>query len=273
MKRTLTWLLPMAILTAGCAGSSKPPASMAATETKPVLTAKSAFEDGAADSASGEKGIFVETSATRSKRPAGKASGPASTRYRGFSYWIEQEGKSSNRRVTSSTLFSSGDRIRFHVRSNMSGYLYVVAQGTSGINKIIYPVGDGQTARMEANKEYALPSKGAVVFDENAGDEVLWFFISQNPLPGSPDRRDGIGQGQTVASADVDATGCGSKDLLLIPDALDRECGFKKRSGGTKDLLVEDDSASAEPAGYVVGDVDRLLQGTLLSLRLVLRHR
>lgn len=270
---TKTWPLLLALLMTGCA--SAPPRPMATTDSPtPELSAKSAFEQVGVSDSVGEKGIFVESGSARPNRTGytPKAAVSAPTHYRGISYWIEREAHSTHRRVTSSTIFSSGDRIRFHVRSNLSGYLYVVAQGTSGTNKIIYPVDAGENALIEANRHYTIPGSGAVVFDEQAGDEVLWLFISQRPLPGSNERKDQRAGSRILAVADSRYNDCGTKDLLLSPESLNGECGFK--SGlGTKDLLVQDDAAGPEPAGYVVGNVDRLSQGTLLSLRLVLRHR
>lgn len=288
----------------GAPSTPSAPAPRVAVASAEDVSAKGAFDldESAPGDDGGTKGIFVETTATQtpvSTHPTGSKAKPprqakaspaarhkvasaprprptapvaassSKPRYRGLSYWIERQGVGGSQRVTASTVFRSGDHIRLNVKSSMAGYLYAVAQGSSGRSHVIYP-GGGNDVQVEPGHTYAIPSSGDIVFDDQAGNEVVWLFLSQYPLaeggavPGSvPVER--------VASADS-YTSCGTKDLLVVPDSLDNDCGFKHGSG-TKDLLVQDDAGGAQPAGYAVANADQLARGRMLSLRLVLRHQ
>jgi hypothetical protein len=87
--------------------------------------------------------------------------------------------------VDADATFHSGDRIRLEAQANSTGYLYVVAQGSSGNWQVLFPSrevsnGSNQVHRGETR---LVPggNQGQFVFDEQAGTEKLFFVLSRQP--------------------------------------------------------------------------------------------
>lgn len=69
------------------------------------------------------------------------------------------------------------------VEVNDAGYLYVVAQGTSGIWKVLYPSKDvnGGDNRVREGRPYSIPNDAVFTFDSRAGTEKLFVVLSRQP--------------------------------------------------------------------------------------------
>jgi Domain of unknown function (DUF4384) len=153
----------------------------------------------------------------------------------GIAYWVEWQrpGVAPTRIADPSRfVFRSGDRIRFHVKTNLPGYLYVVNRGSSGQDTMLFPHAGmpDRLNRVEGHKEYAIPPRGWIMFDNQPGEEVLFFAVSPNSItnllggsfrgyPGTP-----YGPGR-------------------LNDVVDRR--------GAKDLLVETDDTPGQQATYL----------------------
>lgn len=85
--------------------------------------------------------------------------------------------------VPPDTEFKAGDRIRITVVPNASGYLYIVNQGSSGTWKPLFPSADIEDGnnRVEGFRDYVMPPKSRMVFDEQAGTERLFVILSREP--------------------------------------------------------------------------------------------
>lgn len=266
MRKTTIGLCSVVLLQ--CCSTTQPnqqPRTTVITDRTP--TAKELFFE-AEDV--GSKGLSVVQQKDEPSTGKHKQEHGAVSKYQGLSYWIERIGHDSFQRVTSSSVFHDGDRIRFHLRSNRSGYLYAVAQGTSGRSLYLFPSKAGESEYIEANRNYDIPSQGSITFDTHPGKEVIWLFLSKQPLPVS-----GLEQSDSTGGASGNAlalNSCGSKDLLIAsPEALQTQCG-PKSGGQAKDILLQEDSSAADPANYALISKDQLDQGAMLSLKLELRH-
>lgn len=147
----------------------------------------------------GAKGLYFD----QLKKPGAKLN-------TGLQYWIELVRNGQKIKVNNKMPFKSGDKIRFHVRSNVDGYAYILLRsGSRGEQTILFPdptrLDDNRVAR---GTEYAMPADGYLTFDSNPGVEKLTLLLS---------------------SAQVDATSYLAKnnDLPLIASAMD----------GSKDLI------------------------------------
>jgi Domain of unknown function (DUF4384) len=153
----------------------------------------------------------------------------------GIAYWVEwQRPGAAPTRIAdpSRFVFRSGDRIRFHVKTNVPGYLYVVNRGSSGQDTMLFPYTGmpDRLNRVEGHREYAIPPRGWIMFDNQPGEEVLFFAVSPNALAnllggsltGSPGTPYGPGR---------------------LNDVVDRR--------GAKDLLVETDDTPGQQATYL----------------------
>lgn len=83
------------------------------------------------------------------------------------------------------TTFRSGDRIRLQVKANTTGYLYVVAQGSSGTWQVLFPSSNinGGNNRLEPGDSRQVPSgdRGQFVFDDQGGTEKLFLVLTRQP--------------------------------------------------------------------------------------------
>lgn len=87
--------------------------------------------------------------------------------------------------VDPESTFHSGDRIRLEVQANSTGFLYVVAQGSSGNWQVLFPSRDvaGGNNEIQRGEVRQVPSgdRGQFVFDEQAGTEKLFFVFTRQP--------------------------------------------------------------------------------------------
>src|SRR5688572_10000761 len=86
--------------------------------------------------------------------------------------------------VDPALVFAQGDHVRFRFRTNFDGYLYVMNQGTSGDYAQLFPRADtGEQNRIEAGKEYFVPSKGGSFRIQGpAGHDIVYWLVSPIPL-------------------------------------------------------------------------------------------
>jgi hypothetical protein len=97
---------------------------------------------------------------------------------------VQREESAGWRDVNPATVFESGDRLRFHLSANFSGYLYVMNQGTSGGYELLFPRSDtGSDNRIEAAKEYTVPaSQGWFKVSGPPGQDVIYWVVGPREL-------------------------------------------------------------------------------------------
>jgi hypothetical protein len=82
-------------------------------------------------------------------------------------------------------VFEPGDIIRFRVKSDFDGYLYVLDQGSSGRFSTVFPSsGPGSDNRVARGQSYFVPSteEGWFQISGPAGFDVLYFLLSPGPI-------------------------------------------------------------------------------------------
>jgi Domain of unknown function (DUF4384) len=98
-------------------------------------------------------------------------------------------------RTEPSRVFQKGDRVRVLLETNTDGYLYIFNTTNDGPPVMIYPDADLDEAGnyLQAHVPFEIPSSLAaeerlrwLAFDENAGNERLFFVFSKEPLNGLP---------------------------------------------------------------------------------------
>ena len=92
-------------------------------------------------------------------------------------------------------VFQKGDRVRVLLETNTDGYLYIFNTTNNGPAVMIYPNAELDEAGnyLQAHVPFEIPSSAAteerlrwLAFDENAGDERLFFVFTREPLGGVP---------------------------------------------------------------------------------------
>jgi hypothetical protein len=84
-------------------------------------------------------------------------------------------------------VFSSGERFRFLISANRSGYLYILHRSLEGEVTQLWPRPEMANGfRIEAGRTYTLPNNpGVLVFDDSIGNEQ--FYIAVRSAPKVPD--------------------------------------------------------------------------------------
>lgn len=102
-------------------------------------------------------------------------------------------------RTDPSRVFQKGDGVRLLLETNADGYLYIFNTTNNGAAQMLYPNAELDEAGnyLQAHVPFEIPSSLAneerlrwLVFDENAGDERLFFVFTREPLAGVPIEED-----------------------------------------------------------------------------------
>jgi hypothetical protein len=88
--------------------------------------------------------------------------------------------------IDADSTFHAGDHISLGIETNDSGYLYVVAQGSSGRWNVAYPAeAVSGSNRVERGRTYKIPPgpDEVLTFDSRAGTERLFVVLTRKPVP------------------------------------------------------------------------------------------
>jgi hypothetical protein len=177
---------------------------------------------------------------------------------KGGTQWIEitleQIENGAARTIDPGLVLNPGDLIRFRVRNNFDGYLYVINYGTSGVRSLLFPREEtGRRNRVAAGTEYSVPSTGASFRVAGpAGHDLVYWLISPVALTGDP-----------LASLADDRTAPAEPKLLPRCD----ESIFRARA------LCVDSSAGprnvpgGEPLPEAISSIPRMTRRELLIVR------
>lgn len=137
-----------------------------------ALLSASIFAPAWSDS-DGAKGLFYE-----------QLEKPAATLNTGVQYWIELHREGKVMRVNNKTAFRSGDKIRFHVKSNVDAFAYILLkEGSGGEQAVLFPdTAHHDETKVIHGRDYPLPGDGFLTFDEHPGTERLLLLLSRTPV-------------------------------------------------------------------------------------------
>ncbi len=116
-----------------------------------------------------------------------QASGPARPETpRRIVIQVELRANEEWKTVDPATIFDSGAHVRFRVKTNFAGYLYVMNQGTSGAYTLLFPREDtGSQNRVEPGREYVVPAtSGAFRISGPPGQDIVYWMVT--PLDIAP---------------------------------------------------------------------------------------
>ena len=173
---------------------------VAALSLMSPLASRAELGSGSDDDMSGAKGLFFE-----------QLEKPSQNLNTGIRYSIELKRNGKTKRVSNKFQFRTGDSIRFHVTSNINGFAYILlSSGSRGEQSVLFPdESTKETNRVERGKEYVMPGKGFLTFDENPGTEKLTLLLSRSPINASAYMQKHDRPVTMIASAET-----GAKDLV-----------------------------------------------------------
>ncbi|MCW5965129.1 MAG: DUF4384 domain-containing protein [Bryobacterales bacterium] len=110
---------------------------------------------------------------------------PADLKPLGLRYTIIKRVGGNAEEVPVDTVFRSGDRIQVAVEANEAGYLYIIARGSSGAWKPLFPSAEAEGGKnyIPAGKVTTIPAGYVFTFDDQAGEEKLFVVFSRKPEP------------------------------------------------------------------------------------------
>ena len=99
---------------------------------------------------------------------------------------LEKKGASGKiEAMAADHVFEAGDTIRFRIKSDYDGYLYVMDQGSSGHFATVFPSGEaGADNAVKRGQSYLIPATDDGWFEVNgpAGFDVLYFLLSPTTI-------------------------------------------------------------------------------------------
>ena len=173
--------------------------------------------------------------------------------------------------VDADTVFHSGDRIRLEAQANSTGYLYVVAQGSSGNWTLLFPSKEvaGGSNHVVKGDSRQIPSgdRGQFLFDEQSGAEKLFIVLSRQPEPDLD---------KLIYSIGGTKGGTSASDRALVAQALVNDSLVSQLRQGSRDLVFEkvdsaDTNGKLENAVYVANP--STAPDARLVTDLTLKHR
>lgn len=110
---------------------------------------------------------------------------------------VEQKTSGAVKSMDPGHIFEVGDLVRFRVKTNFQGYLYVMDQTTSGKYVLLFPKNEtGQQNQIAGGKEYLVPAtdNGWFRIEGPPGHEIVYWLVSpsdfqrpyssnSNPIP------------------------------------------------------------------------------------------
>lgn len=127
---------------------------------------------------------------------AGQANAPTPTPSR-IEINVEQKIPGGVKAMDPEHIFEQGDLVRFRVKTNFAGYLYVMNKSTSGKYALLFPKNEtGQQNKISSGKEYVVPAteNGWFRIEGPPGHEIVYWLVSpsdfqkpyssnSNPIP------------------------------------------------------------------------------------------
>lgn len=164
----------------------------------------------------------------------------------GLAYSLELLRNGQTYKVDNKYSFKSGDRIKFHIKPNMTGYAYIVMdKGSTGKKAVLFPNDKSTDNAVKAGGNIVLPVNGVLTFDENPGTERVKLFVSRNPLKESDLISTPKEEFVLIASSTTLTEDSITEDSLVMIASSGQAKSLPK--GKSKDLFFEE-----EPAVMVV---------------------
>lgn len=113
----------------------------------------------------------------------GKEGGSASSHRVAGRLGILLEVDGGFKRVRPDYSFRSGDRFRFEIAANQTGWLYVLHTSPGGKLQQLWPVGKNTEEIRRGQTHDVPPSPGLFIFDKEVGDEPFYVVIRTDRKP------------------------------------------------------------------------------------------
>ena len=171
----------------------------------------------------------------------------------GLSFYIEMVRGGRTSKVDSRTKFRGGDKIKFHIVSNVDGYAHVVMlQGSSGNQAVLFPVqGKDPTNHMVRGKEYTIPSVTWLVFDNTPGREHVRIAITKRDEDPAkflqPQATSQLAMAQISPNPAIDPSGGKEQIKVSYKEDIPKPTPIVRPAVGTPPAAVQEAAAPVAP--------------------------
>lgn len=228
--------------------------------------AKAAPGEGSQRAPSTSAASKTETAARGAAPHSGARMINAANAQLGLRYSILKVNGAESVEVPVSTRFKSGDRIQLKIQTNSDGYLYIVAQGSSGAWQVIFPK---RNANHGSNRVQSGDEKSSLFrFDSKPGVEKLFVVLSRAP---EKDLDRVIYNLSGGASPAEPAAKQPEPTLLAGNLSVGDPLVSRLRNSYTRDLVLEevDEAETQDRAVYVVSKANSLEAHVVADIKLV----
>jgi hypothetical protein len=150
-------------------------------------------------------------------------------RYTGLRLKLYQADANCNfMQVSPFKAFRAGEALRFAVESNTAGFVYIIARGSSGQTRLLYPHPDVNNGANHIHRgtELMIPGREWFRFDHNPGVETISVILTRRKLdllpyliPSAPTAEPAPASGGIEAAVlELLQGGAKARDLVLTPD-------------------------------------------------------
>jgi hypothetical protein len=171
----------------------------------------------------------------------------------GLRYALTQVVNGAEAEVSPTATFHSGDSVRVKVEGNRDGYLYVIARGSSGNWKPLFPAPDinGGDNKIVGHRGYRLPSDTQVFsFDEQAGEERLFVVFSAEPVKDIDELIPSLTAPVVVPGKDLPKPG---PMIVASANPINDDMVSRFRNTDSRDLIVQTVTPAAPSAAAASG--------------------
>jgi hypothetical protein len=97
---------------------------------------------------------------------------------------LERQEGAAWKAIDPRTVLDSGAAIRFKVKAEPGGYLYVFYRGGAGEAAWLFPAQEsGVDNRLDAGREYVVPARGSFTVDGPPGFDITYWLLTPEALP------------------------------------------------------------------------------------------
>lgn len=165
---------------------------------------------------------------------------------------LRQTSQFAAEEVDVDTVFRSGDRIKIKLESTDMAYLYILAQGSSGRWRVLFPSVDiaGGAHRVRPDEDLSVPPRGWFAFDDQAGEEKVFVMLSRQKVEDLDQAIERLRKGSSQPVQTPSAPPNDVPVMLAMHVAGARDLVFEKVSHNSS--RPQGQQANAENAAYVV---------------------
>jgi hypothetical protein len=161
----------------------------------------------------------------------------------GLRYTVQKTDGERNTDVPADTEFHSGDHIQLNLEVNDTGFLYVIAKGSTEKWRALLPsseIENGDNSVQRGHVYTVPPGKSVITFDDTTGKEHLFVILSRQRVQEIDSLIFSLKGGRQAPAADTGGERPAAETLTASARPIEDSQIAKMRAAYTRDLIIED---------------------------------